>query len=105
MQQQRSCFYANVENSKGEREGPLSRAGTRATRLPGRVALTGVEGLRGTSDVFRAKSTQSVSSSLKDSHPPLGLGSGPRASRVPPTSQGAGHPLQDLTTALTSPAT
>lgn len=77
MQQQRSCFYANVENSKGEREGPLSRAGTRATRLPGRVALTGVEGLRGTSDVFRAKSTQSVSSSLKDSHPPLGLGSGP----------------------------
>lgn len=77
MQQQRSCFYANVENSKGEREGPLSRAGTRATRLHGRVALIGVEGLRGTSDVFRAKSTQSVSSSLKDSHHPLGLGSGP----------------------------
>lgn len=95
MQLQRPCPHANV-SPEGEREGPPGRGGTRATRLSGRGG-----GFEGTSVGYSGPGAYSLQLRVNGwtviTHWDWALG--PEPAHCLLASQGAGHPLQGLTTA------
>lgn len=92
MQLQRPCPHANV-NPEGEREGPLGRGGTRATRLSGRSG-----GFEGTSVGGSGPGAYSLQLRV-NGWTVINWALGPKPAHCLLASQGAGHPLQGLTTA------